>query len=250
MSLFVVVPIAVVGLDLMPEGSNPDLFVLTVPLSQGNDWLAMLSFIGGFSSATSMVIVTAMALSTMVSNHLVMPIWLSTQEGSGSVSGDVQKRSTAGAARVHRGHHGVGLTTTIVCRAVGQLLASIGLVAFRRHFLRSCRRWLADCSGAGLLEPGLLVGLTVGFRAVDLHFIAAGDGGRHNARLRCCRFGPFRLGLAASACPVRDRRHGPDGPFGYVVVGSLNTAAFCVTSLLSFPSPLGAPSGCAVRQRF
>ena len=44
------------------QGSNPDLFVLTVPLSQGNDWLAMLSFIGGFSSATSMVIVTAMAL--------------------------------------------------------------------------------------------------------------------------------------------------------------------------------------------
>src|SRR5690606_36881540 len=33
MSLFVV-PIAVVGLDLMPAGSNPDLFVLTLPLSQ------------------------------------------------------------------------------------------------------------------------------------------------------------------------------------------------------------------------
>ena len=55
MSLFVV-PIAVVGLDLLPEGSNPDLFVLTVPLATGNEGLAVLSFLGGFSSATSMVI--------------------------------------------------------------------------------------------------------------------------------------------------------------------------------------------------
>ena len=31
MSLFVM-PIAIAGLDILPEGSNPDLFVLTVPL--------------------------------------------------------------------------------------------------------------------------------------------------------------------------------------------------------------------------
>jgi len=65
MSLFVV-PIAAVGLDVLPEGSNPDLFVLTLPLAEGREGLAMLSFLGGFSSATSMVIVAAMALSTMV----------------------------------------------------------------------------------------------------------------------------------------------------------------------------------------
>ncbi len=62
MSLFVV-PIAVVGLDMLPAGSNPDLFVLTLPLSKGRDGLAMLSFLGGFSSATSMVIVATIALS-------------------------------------------------------------------------------------------------------------------------------------------------------------------------------------------
>ena len=75
MSLFVL-PIAAVGLDVMPAGSNPDLFVLTLPLTEGRDGLAILSFLGGFSSATSMVIVAAIALSTMVSNHVVMPIWL------------------------------------------------------------------------------------------------------------------------------------------------------------------------------
>ena len=43
-----------------------------------------------FSSATSMVIVAALALSTMVSNHIVMPIWLSFTGGGASVSGDVR----------------------------------------------------------------------------------------------------------------------------------------------------------------
>ncbi len=75
MSLFIV-PIAVVGLERMPEGANPDMFVLTLPLAEGQGALAMLAFLGGFSSATSMVIVEALALATMVSNHIVMPAWL------------------------------------------------------------------------------------------------------------------------------------------------------------------------------
>jgi len=75
MSLFVL-PIAAVGLNVLPDGANPDLFVLTLPLEFDRDMLAMLAFLGGFSSATSMVIVAALAVSTMVSNHIVMPIWL------------------------------------------------------------------------------------------------------------------------------------------------------------------------------
>ncbi|MEM9496672.1 MAG: sodium:solute symporter, partial [Pseudomonadota bacterium] len=90
MSLFVV-PIAVIGLDLMPAGSNPDMFVLTLPLMAGQEGLAILSFLGGFSSATSMVIVAAIALSTMVSNHVVMPVWLWMTGGSAMKSGDVRQ---------------------------------------------------------------------------------------------------------------------------------------------------------------
>jgi Na+/proline symporter/signal transduction histidine kinase len=90
MSLFVM-PIAVVGLDLLPEGSNPDLFVLTVPLHEGQSGLAVLSFLGGLSSATSMVIVATIALATMVSNHIVVPVWLSLQANQQAViSGDVR----------------------------------------------------------------------------------------------------------------------------------------------------------------
>ena len=79
-SMFVV-PIAVVGLAQLPEGSNPDLFVLTLPLAYGQDLLALFAFLGGFSAATSMVIVASIALATMVSNHLVMPLWLRFPRG-------------------------------------------------------------------------------------------------------------------------------------------------------------------------
>src|SRR3546814_8547350 len=46
------VPIAVTGLGLLGANSNPDLYVLTVPMAAGQDWLALAAFIGGFSSAT------------------------------------------------------------------------------------------------------------------------------------------------------------------------------------------------------
>ena len=75
MSLFTM-PIAYYGLATMPAGSNPDMFVLTLPMSAGYDALALFAFIGGFSSATSMIIVASIALSIMVSNHVILPLVL------------------------------------------------------------------------------------------------------------------------------------------------------------------------------
>jgi len=73
MNLFVL-PIAFGGLLHFPDGSvNADTFVLTLPMSQRQEWLALLVFIGGLSAATGMVIVETIALSTMVCNDLVMP---------------------------------------------------------------------------------------------------------------------------------------------------------------------------------
>lgn len=69
-----VMPIAIAGLRRLPASSDPDLYVLTLPLTAGHDTMALLAFLGGFSSATSMVIVSSIALSTMISNHLVMPL--------------------------------------------------------------------------------------------------------------------------------------------------------------------------------
>ncbi|WP_347266041.1 ATP-binding protein [Paracoccus sp. (in: a-proteobacteria)] len=79
---FLVLPIAVVGADVLPAGANPDLYVLELPLSQGHDLLAALVFIGGFSSAMSMVVVSAIALSTMMANHWLVPLWLWLQQAA------------------------------------------------------------------------------------------------------------------------------------------------------------------------
>ena len=72
-----VLPIAVAGLlHFGPGRSNPELFVLALPLAGDAPWLALTAFIGGLSAATGMVIVEAIAVSTMVCNDLVLPLLL------------------------------------------------------------------------------------------------------------------------------------------------------------------------------
>jgi Na+/proline symporter len=56
--------------------------VLTLPLQSGHTVLALLAFVGGLSAATGMVIVEAIAVSTMVCNDLVMPLLLRTRRFS------------------------------------------------------------------------------------------------------------------------------------------------------------------------
>jgi Na+/proline symporter/nitrogen-specific signal transduction histidine kinase len=72
-----VLPIALGGRLAFPGGGvDADTFVLTLPMSDQQEFLALFAFIGGLSAATGMVIVAAIALSTMVSNDLVMPVLL------------------------------------------------------------------------------------------------------------------------------------------------------------------------------
>jgi Na+/proline symporter/signal transduction histidine kinase/CheY-like chemotaxis protein len=70
-----VVPIALAGQMLLPSSVLPDSFVISLPLAQAHPALALLAFIGGASAATGMVIVASVALSTMVSNDMLLP-WL------------------------------------------------------------------------------------------------------------------------------------------------------------------------------
>ncbi len=72
-----VLPIAFGGLLRFPDGSvDADTFVLTLPMAEKRELLALLVFIGGLSAATGMVIVETIALSTMACNDLVMPVLL------------------------------------------------------------------------------------------------------------------------------------------------------------------------------
>ena len=69
-----VLPIALAGLRSAPPATvHPDSFVLWLPASRGDESLALLAYIGGFSAATGMVIVASVALATMISNELVLP---------------------------------------------------------------------------------------------------------------------------------------------------------------------------------
>ncbi|MDE1893509.1 MAG: hybrid sensor histidine kinase/response regulator [Xanthomonadaceae bacterium] len=72
-----VLPIVAAGRHLpQVRDGLADTWVLTLPMAYGDRGVALLAFIGGFSAAIGMVIVASVALSTMISNDLVMPALL------------------------------------------------------------------------------------------------------------------------------------------------------------------------------
>lgn len=75
MLLFIVFVIFIAwgGVILLGDTVNPDYFILHIPLSQNHNFLATLVFLGGFSAIISMVVVSSIALSTMLSNNIVIP---------------------------------------------------------------------------------------------------------------------------------------------------------------------------------
>ena len=159
MTIFIM-PIAFVGLQVMPEGSNPDLFVLTVPLADQRDELALLAFLGGFSSATSMVIVAAIAVSTMVSNHIVMPTVLRLFANSPAISGDVRSLLLISRRVSIAVILGLGFLYFSVSGG-SDALAAIGLIAFTgvAQFMPSL---VGGIFWRGATRIGALSGLLVG----------------------------------------------------------------------------------------
>ena len=160
-----VLPIAAAGLLQFGgagEGGavDADTYVLTLPMAHGQQALALLVFIGGLSAATGMVIVETVALSTMVSNSLVMPVLL--RSGSRLVRGDDLAGLILGIRRV-----------TIVLILLlgyayfrlageGPALVSIGLVSFAA-VAQFAPAILGGLFWKGGTRNGVLVGLVAGF---------------------------------------------------------------------------------------
>ncbi|WP_426416384.1 PAS domain-containing hybrid sensor histidine kinase/response regulator [Aestuariirhabdus sp. LZHN29] len=69
-----VVPIALAGQLFFSGDVIADTFVMNLPLAMGQKQIALVAFVGGASAAISMVIVATIALSTMVSNDIVLPL--------------------------------------------------------------------------------------------------------------------------------------------------------------------------------
>jgi Na+/proline symporter/nitrogen-specific signal transduction histidine kinase len=87
-----VLPIALGGLLRFADGSvDSDTFVLALPISMHQPYLALLVFLGGLSAATGMVIVETVALSTMVCNDVVMPLLLRARRAPFGASSDLSR---------------------------------------------------------------------------------------------------------------------------------------------------------------
>ncbi|MEQ8172146.1 MAG: diguanylate cyclase, partial [Candidatus Eremiobacterota bacterium] len=69
-----VLPVALAGLLKGYSVQQADTFLLSLPVSYGHRWISLLVFLGGFSAGTSMIIISSMTLSTMIINHLILPI--------------------------------------------------------------------------------------------------------------------------------------------------------------------------------
>ncbi|MEL6915534.1 MAG: sensor histidine kinase [Pseudomonadota bacterium] len=234
MSLFVV-PIAVMGLELLPEGANPDLFVLTLPLSQGQGGLALFAFLGGFSSATSMVIVAAIALATMASNHVVMPIWLRFQGQQASVTGDVRhvlllSRRISIVAVLFLGYLYYYLS------GGSEALAAIGLISFV-GVAQALPAMLGGIFWRGATRHGAAAGLLLGSAVwvYALFLPSFGAGGVFSETMLA--HGPW--GIAWLRPQALFGIAGID-PVVHAVLWSilLNATAFIVVSLVTFPTPL------------
>ncbi|KAF0675011.1 ATP-binding protein [Profundibacterium mesophilum] len=234
MSLFVV-PIAVVGLGMLPAGANSDLFVLTVPLAADQDMLALLSFLGGFSSATSMVIVAAIALSTMVSNHVVMPIWLRMVRGGATFSGDVRHVVLVSRRLSIAGVLALGYLYFRLSGG-GEALAAIGLISFV-GVAQVLPALLGGIFWRGATRGGAAGGLLAGFIiwCWTLFLPSFGPGAAISAS--AIAQGPFGIGWLRPGALF-----GIEGmdPLIHALLWSmlLNTAGLLIGSLVSFPSPV------------
>jgi Na+/proline symporter/nitrogen-specific signal transduction histidine kinase len=234
MSLFVV-PIAVFGLELLPAGSNPDLFVLTLPLALGQNGLAALSFLGGFSSATSMVIVATIALSTMVSNHIVVPLWLRSQGEGAAVSLDVRRIVLMARRLSIAGVLALGLVYYRLTGG-GTALSAIGLIAFA-GVAQMLPAMIFGLFWRGATRIGAIAGLLTGFAVWLWTLFLPSFGPMEILPAAVIADGPFGIGWLR---PQALFGTGGMDPLLHAVFWSLllNTLAFLAFSLLSFPAPI------------
>ena len=239
MSLFIV-PIAVVGLERMPVGANPDMFVLTLPLAEGKGSLAMLAFLGGFSSATSMVIVESIALATMISNHVMIPLWLRLRAGAAEddlrqVVLMARRLAIAAVLALGYGYYHVS--------GGSAALASIGLIAFL-GVAQVLPAMLGGIFWRGATRTGAILGLVTGLAvwAYTSFLPSFGPGAMLPEAV-------FAKGLMGFAWLRPHSLFGTEAmdPIIHALFWSmaLNVLAFCLGSLLTFPGPVERLQGAA-----
>ena len=131
-----IVPITLAGLGYFSGSNvNADTFVLALPLMTDNTLLGILAFIGGLSASTAMIIVATLALSTMVSNDVMLPLLFRNEH-----------------KKIKAGSNYIGRIINIRRFTIVGILAS----SFAYHYLFSSN---AALSNIGLLAFSLVIQL-------------------------------------------------------------------------------------------
>lgn len=174
-----ILPIAYAGLIYF-QGTNIgyDTFVLALPMAADNSLVALLAFLGGFSAATSMVIVSAIVLSVMITNDFINQFILRRSQLTSSSRG-LDKNNLLHARKIvivlilllsYFTHRVLGDSTT---------LANVGLMSFTlvAQFAPAMIIGLwwrqASCRGAQL---GILSGFVIWGYTLLLPNLAGGLG--------------------------------------------------------------------------
>ena len=76
--MLLVVPISLAGSEIFAVSSsiNPDTYVQLLPIALESNVVTVAAFIGGISAATGMVIVATVSLAIMITNEIIVPLYM------------------------------------------------------------------------------------------------------------------------------------------------------------------------------
>jgi Na+/proline symporter len=187
-----VLPIALGGLLRFGSTVNPDTYVLALPTAAGQRVLSLAVFIGGLSAAIGMIIVETIALSTMVSNSLILPLLLRGRSRlarrpdlTGLILGI---RRTAIVVIILLGYAYFRLA------AQGTALVDIGLVSFVA-VAQFAPAVLGGLFWKGGTRNGAFTGLVAGFAVWTYTLLLPNFGQTGLLPPSLLRDGPFGIGL-------------------------------------------------------
>jgi Na+/proline symporter/CheY-like chemotaxis protein/anti-sigma regulatory factor (Ser/Thr protein kinase) len=227
-----VLPVAAAGLITFGGMGDADLYVLTLPLEAGLPFVTLMTFIGGFSAATAMVIVESVALSIMISNDIVIPLFLrrklvaysAGQQDLTRMLLNIRRASIFAVMLLGYGYYRMADSQSG--------LASIGLLAF------AAIAQIAPALFGGLVwrranARGAILGLSFGFLAWAYLLFLPSLGGPDNSYIAAAVLNFIFPGTAIFSAPNID-------PFVTTTIFSLalNTIAFILGSMSRNPRPV------------
>ena len=157
-----VLPIAIGGkLIFAGTAVNADSFVLALPLYFNQHWLSLFIFIGGFSAATSMIIVETIALSTMMSNNIAIPLHLFFRKFKPGIDANISR------SILYNRRFNISLILVLAYiydKTIAQYfsLVSIGLVSFAA-VAQFAPAVIGGIYWKGASKNGAMAGISVGF---------------------------------------------------------------------------------------